>query len=49
MKPLPISVGLLLTLSVLTGRLPGQVTLEDAEKLSARTGRTLFVVAGRKT
>lgn len=26
-----------------------QLSLPDAEKISAETGRTLFVVAGRKT
>ena len=26
-----------------------QLTLDEAEKISAETGRTMFVVAGRKT
>lgn len=29
--------------------LQAQMTLAEAEKVSAQTGRTMFVVAGRKT
>ena len=44
-----LALGLAVHLSVQLENAPAQSSLADAEKVSAQTGRTLFVVAGQKT